>query len=58
MSLCPNYCDCGACKHGKKFCSVSECWECLAEYTRAMAQIQHEESVKRQKAKLKPLERE
>lgn len=55
MSLCPNYCECKSCEHGIKACDVTGCWDCRAIYMRAMAQHQHEESVRRQKAKLKVL---
>jgi hypothetical protein len=55
VSLCPNYCECGSCKHGRKLCE--DCRECANEYSRESAQTAHEQSVARQKNKLRPIAR-
>ncbi len=57
MSLCPNYCECRTCKHGVKVCEEYEygtgCTECREERERKQHQVEHEASVKRQRARIK-----
>jgi hypothetical protein len=53
MSLCPNYCECEPCPHGYKLCDGGICRECEAIYQRKLHQKAHEESVRRQKMKIK-----
>jgi hypothetical protein len=56
MSLCPNYCECDVCKHGWKVCE--DCSGCEEEALLARNQIQHEDSVRRQRARLKLMSRQ
>lgn len=53
MSLCPRYCDCRTCKHGAKLCDF--CDKCAAQFERDRRQNIHEESVRKQKSRLRKL---
>jgi hypothetical protein len=55
MSLCPNYCECKPCEHHVQSCLP--CCQCIEIYERREQQKEHEASVQRQKAKLRPLKR-
>lgn len=49
MSLCPNYCECPVCEHHQKACEG--CRECLEKTLVVIRQQEHEESVRKQKAR-------
>lgn len=52
MSLCPNFCECEPCKHGVKLCSM-DCRDCFQDKLKVIRQEEHEESVRKQKLKLR-----
>ena len=54
MSLCPDYCEHSYCPHGIKLCET--CPECCQAAAQRADQREHEKSVMRQRAKLKPME--
>jgi len=55
VSLCPDYCECKPCRHGIASCSYIPCRECAAEAALRLQQDAHEDSVRRQRNRLRPM---